>query len=86
MRKVLVIGAGGIGSFLIPLLDKVGLYDISVADPDSVEGKNIPYQNFNLGHVSRNKAAIMAENYDSVSTYSKYPVLTEKQMSGYDLI
>jgi hypothetical protein len=86
MRKVLVIGAGGIGSFLIPLLDKVGLYDISVADPDSVEGKNIPYQNFNLGHVSRNKAAIMAENYDSVSTYSKYPVLTEKQMSGYDLV
>ena len=39
MRKVLVIGAGGIGSFLIPILDKVGLYRISVADPDVVEVK-----------------------------------------------
>tara|TARA_R100000353_G_scaffold50505_1_gene40062 strand:- start:23750 stop:24307 length:558 start_codon:yes stop_codon:yes gene_type:complete len=86
MRKVLVIGAGGIGSFLIPLLDKVGLYEITVADPDSVEGKNIPYQNFNLGHVSRNKAAIMAENYDSVSNGSEYPILTKKQMQGYDLV
>ena len=40
MRRVLIIGAGGIGSFLIPLLDKVGMYDISVADPDKVETKN----------------------------------------------
>ena len=31
MRKVLVIGTGGIGSFLIPLLDKVGMYTISKA-------------------------------------------------------
>ena len=45
-RKVLVIGAGGIGSFLIPLLDKVELYNITVADPDKVERKNLPYQNF----------------------------------------
>jgi len=86
MRKVLVIGVGGIGSFLIPLLDKVGLYDITVADPDSVEDKNISYQNFNLGHVSRNKASIMAENYDSVSLGSEYPILTKKQMQGYDLV
>ena len=44
MRKVLVIGAGGIGGFLIPLLDKVGLYSITVADPDKVETKNLTYQ------------------------------------------
>ena len=47
MRKVLIIGAGGIGSFLIPLLDKVKMYDITVADPDKVETKNLTYQNFN---------------------------------------
>ena len=27
MKKVLIIGAGGIGSFLIPLLDRMGEYD-----------------------------------------------------------
>ena len=45
-RKLLIIGTGGIGSFLIQFLDKVELYDITVADPDIVEKKNIPYQNF----------------------------------------
>ena len=40
VRKILIIGAGGIGSYLIPLLDKTGLYDITVSDPDTVEEKN----------------------------------------------
>ena len=42
--KVLIIGAGGIGSFLIPLLDRMGEYAMTVADPDSVEKKNLLYQ------------------------------------------
>jgi len=86
MRKILIIGAGGIGSFLIPLLDKVGLYRISVADPDIVEMKNLPYQNFKKGHVKQNKASVMMDLYESVATFSKFPILTEKQMSGYDLV
>ena len=56
MRKVLVIGAGGIGSFLIPVLDRVGLYDITVADPDKVETKNLTYQNFTEEEVGMHKA------------------------------
>ena len=42
-RNVMIIGAGGIGSFLIPLLDKVGIYDITVYDPDIVEEKNLTF-------------------------------------------
>ena len=86
MRKVLVIGAGGIGSFLIPLLDKVGLYDITVADPDKVETKNLPYQNFQAKDVGQNKALVMEYNYESTNKASKFPILTEKQMQGYDLV
>ena len=86
-RKILVIGAGGIGSFLIPLLDKVGLYNITVADPDTVETKNLPYQNFNADNVAQNKALVMKDNYNkSVLRAIKYPILTEKQMKGYDLV
>ena len=40
-RKMLMIGAGGIGSYLIPLLDKTKIYDMVVADPDNVEKKNL---------------------------------------------
>jgi len=86
MRKVLVIGAGGIGSFLIPLLDKVGLYDITVADPDKVETKNLSYQNFREGDVNLYKVGSMKARFNSVKLISKYPILTEKQMQGYDLV
>jgi len=86
-RKILVIGAGGIGSFLIPLLDKVELYDITVADPDKVETKNLPYQNFNNGDVGYNKAVRMKNKYgESVTKISEFPILSEKQMKGYDLV
>tara|TARA_R100000353_G_scaffold19327_1_gene17877 strand:- start:539 stop:1099 length:561 start_codon:yes stop_codon:yes gene_type:complete len=85
-RKILVIGAGGIGSFLIPLLDKVDLYNISVADPDKVETKNLPYQNFTTEDVGKNKASVMGNRYRSIMGGSQFPILTEKQMKGYDLV
>ena len=86
-RKILVIGAGGIGSFLIPVLDRVGLYNITVADPDVVETKNLPYQNFKIVSVGQNKATNMADNYSgSVNKAIQFPILTEKQMQGYDLV
>ena len=85
-RKILIIGVGGIGSFLVSTLDKVGIYNISVADPDIVESKNLTYQNFSKGHVGQNKASVIMDSYDSVTSFSKYPVLTAKQMQGYDLV
>ena len=54
-RKIMIIGAGGIGSFLIPLLDKTGLYKITVYDPDIVERKNITYQNYDKGEIQLKK-------------------------------
>lgn len=53
MRKILIIGAGGIGSFLIPILARTKLYKIRVADPDIVEKKNLPYQNYEEGMLAR---------------------------------
>ena len=86
MRRILIIGTGGIGSFLTQFLDKVGMYNITVADPDIVEARNLTYQNFSRGHVGQNKASVMMDSYESVEHFSKYPVLTEKQMEGYDLV
>ena len=85
-RRILVIGAGGIGSYLIPLLDKTGLYDMIVADPDSVEKKNLTYQNFKAKENTMNKASVMNWNYDSVSQHISYPILTDKQIQKYDLV
>ena len=85
-RKILVIGAGGIGSFMIPLLDKTGLYEITVADPDKVEKKNLTYQNFRKKENEMNKASVMGWNYDSVTRYIPYPILTEQQIRGFNLV
>ena len=85
-RRILVIGAGGIGSYLIPLLDKTGLYEMVVADPDNVEKKNLTYQNFKPKENEMNKASVMNWNYDSVKQHISYPILTDKQIKGYDLV
>ena len=83
-RNVLIIGAGGIGSFMIPLLDKVNLYDITVYDPDIVELKNITYQNFTKIDIEKKKVDAMAERYNI--NPNPYPILTAGQLKGYDLV
>ena len=85
MKKILVIGAGGIGSFLIPLLDRLGTYEITSADPDKVEEKNLLYQNYLPLHIGHNKSLCMRDQHNNVGA-NPYPILTEKQMEGYDLI
>tara|TARA_R100001369_G_scaffold24625_2_gene45113 strand:- start:384 stop:941 length:558 start_codon:yes stop_codon:yes gene_type:complete len=86
MRKILIIGTGGIGSYLIPLLNQVGMYDITVADPDKIEEKNLPYQNFDRTSVGVNKALDMKKRYDNIKEAIPYPILSAKQMEGYDLV
>jgi len=83
-RNVMIIGAGGIGSFLIPLLDKTGLYNMTVYDPDIVEEKNLTYQNFTAEEVSKKKVVAMAERYKLEAM--PFPVLTANQIKGFDLV
>ena len=85
-RKILIIGTGGIGSFLIPLLDKTGLYNITAHDPDIVEKKNVPYQNFEISEIDEKKVFAMKARYKSVVKAEPFLVLTEKQIQGYDLV
>jgi molybdopterin/thiamine biosynthesis adenylyltransferase len=85
VRKIMIIGCGGIGSYLIPLLDKTGLYSIKVYDPDIIEKKNISYQNFYNSDIDLNKAEVFDKRYESVKG-QPYLVLTSKQMKGYDLV
>ena len=65
MRDILIIGAGGIGSYFIEFLEDMvlkkqippNLYHI--ADFDGVETKNVRYQNFDASDVGKNKADVM---------------------------
>ena len=84
-NKILIIGAGGIGSYLIEVLNRTECYDIVVADPDKYEDKNMTYQYCRVSDIGENKAMQTAKKYLTVN-YQKYPILTAKQIWGYDLV
>ena len=94
MRKILIIGVGGIGSYLAPILHKTGLYEITIADPDDVEEKNLSYQNFEVNALDLNKVSALKNKTKCYNHYNdigirlgiQFPILTRKQIEGYDLV
>jgi len=83
-KKILIIGVGGIGSYLTPLLSKTDNYDITIADPDIVEKKNVSYQNFGMHQLGATKVDSLELSYPCKRV--AYPILTDKQLKDYDLI
>lgn len=60
--KVLLIGAGGIGSFTGVGICKMGIDDLTIYDKDYVEEHNIPNQYFMEDQVEQLKVEALAEN------------------------
>tara|TARA_B100000029_G_scaffold516724_1_gene633288 strand:+ start:10125 stop:10709 length:585 start_codon:yes stop_codon:yes gene_type:complete len=87
MRKILIIGVGGIGSYLAPVLDKTGLYDITIADPDDLEDKNFLYQNYSKPKflLQENKKKVAQLDMLKANKVG-FPILTQQQLMGFDLI
>ena len=85
MRKIMIIGAGGIGSFLVSFLDRIGLYDITIYDDDLVENKNLTYQNYGLVDVGDKKVDAIVRKSSNV-TGEPYFVLVKEQLANYDLV
>ena len=91
-RNILIIGAGGIGSHLIRILESVTgdgtkehLYNINVSDPDTVEEKNLTYQDFKKEDIGKKKVTCM-KKHSQVTVTNPYPILTENQLLGYELV
>ncbi len=84
-RKIMIIGAGGIGSMLIHNLERLGIYDITVFDDDKVEKKNLTYQHYNESHLGENKAEAISSQFNGIKA-EPYLVLVPKQLKGYDLV
>lgn len=63
-QKIYLIGAGGVGSWLLPSLRKlVPGFHIIVVDGDRLEQKNLDRQLFSDEDIGRNKAEALAERY-----------------------
>ena len=89
-RRIMIIGAGGIGSFLTQFLQRLG-YRITVFDDDGVEKKNIGYQNFTVSDIGENKAGVLSDriwdtSFRGTVNDEPFKVLTAKQLQGYNLV
>lgn len=79
IEKIIVLGAGGTGSILLPqlaryLLSKKYFGDLIIADGDSYTEDNIARQTFSLQYVGTNKA-----EYQAMALASQLPEM-EKQL------
>jgi len=93
--KMLVIGCGGVGSWLIQEIAEAVRQEqieptlkFDIADNDMVELKQLDYQNFTIKDIGKNKAKILSERYkDYAFIYPiKERILKKGQLEGYDLI
>lgn len=69
--KILLIGVGGIGSWFADMLDRILLHDdgmssnykVTIMDFDTVEHKNLSYQNFTGDDLFQKKAEVIGKRY-----------------------
>jgi len=93
-KKILQIGCGGIGSYFIDWVCRCidmkqiePLTEITIADHDMVELRQIRYQNFGLNEAGMNKAQALARRFKDygIKAISRR-IENESQLRGYDLI
>ena len=90
MIKILIVGAGGIGSFLARELNRLIIneqindIEITIADFDKVELKNLLYQNFDISNLNKNKAKVLGEKY--CFNYIETEITRDKQLEEYNFI
>lgn len=89
MKKLLIVGAGGIGSWLAENLfysvkTKQLKINIYIADNDTVDTKNLTYQNFVEKDLLDNKAEVIANRFSFQDIQTKIEKHT--QLEGYDCI
>lgn len=90
MRKVLIVGAGGISSWIVHFLryyvDRGQLNEmkLTIMDFDKVDSKNLKYSNFQQEDVGKHKAEILGKRYNF--SYAIAKLISPAQLNGYDLV
>lgn len=88
--KVGVIGCGGIGSYFAQHIDRLielkqlPKYDFTFYDDDTVETKNILYQNFDPGDIDSTKTDALSLKYFNINYKNKRCDYDE--LNTYDMI
>ncbi|WP_460275394.1 ThiF family adenylyltransferase [Celeribacter sp. ULVN23_4] len=93
--KVLVAGAGGLGSVLLPLLAGAGVGTITVYDPDSVEESNLHRQTlYRMDDLGKPKAEIAQRHLRALNPDCNVqakvarldPITAQQEIDAIDLV
>lgn len=94
--KVLVVGAGGIGSWILLNLARIGIQHIVAVDPDHIETSNLPrqilYTAQDVGKLKVEAAARKLQEVDPQIRYEGHALYVEKPqdlsplLDGVDLV
>ena len=78
-KRVAVIGAGGLGSALLPLLVGAGIGHLTLCDDDSISVSNLPRQTLYTTHeVGRSKAQCAAERLRAANPHCDITAYSER--------
>lgn len=84
-KKIGVVGCGGTGSYLIPVLTKLASdCEIHVFDGDKLEPHNLDRQLFSRNMIGRNKAVALSRQYGFIP-HDKY-ITSDMELEGMDFI
>ena len=89
MKRILLMGCGGTGSWLALFIafgrrNSVFHADVTLADPDIVEPKNLLYSNFLPEDVGKNKAEVLAKRYYFRAV--KKEIKRVEELESFDLV
>lgn len=91
LKNILIVGAGGIGSWLAHNLNHLSLNDqlnnaqFTIADDDEVEIKNLSYQYYNEDHLFEPKVQALHSQFPFFDPL-KGRITQAEQFENYDLV
>ncbi|HVV39408.1 MAG TPA: ThiF family adenylyltransferase [Candidatus Paceibacterota bacterium] len=85
-HSVVLVGAGGIGSILLPLLVKCGPRRITIWDDDTVEPVNLAQQGFDAEDIGELKVRALAHRAGAINPDLEIRAVHERRFTQDDLL
>ncbi len=78
-KKIIVVGAGALGTIVTELLIRTGVKNLTIIDYDKIEAKNLPRQTlYNEEDIGNNKAETAAKKLKKINKEAKITAIKQK--------
>ena len=92
-KKILLIGAGAVGSAISEMLVRGGIDRLTISDGDEIKAGNLVRHTLDLRYISQNKATALCSHLNQISPFAKirqlggsFPPKSGFNIDNFDLI